>query len=324
MLGLWNRVALRNPSLEPFLSRRRVAQQGSGSSLLRAVMQDNWQMVRDLPQGEHQSFWCAQFEGFLGSLQQSLSTLGMLSEDLQQQHTHITNALSAVRNFQRVDASQLIQCFDSWFNQKWFSVHENPRLAPSSQVIWSTYERWFAQVPFGDQDMTVPSSWVSDVIGASAGIHGAHIGSLMRFKLGAHDLSVCTGRWQGLARDRRVCSRCDLQQVEDEFHMVFECPFYDPQRESFAQLFSSFGGWDRCRQVAQPVGPDLCCFMQQKPRLVAAFIHACWLQRCSPIVAQLMMPEVEAAIEDSEEFLSVSSDSWFECEEESIESNLSP
>ena len=39
-------------------------------------------------------------------------------------------------------------------------------------------------------------------------------------------------------------------------------------------------------------------------RLVAAFVHACWLQLCSPIVAQLMLPEIDAALEDSEDFVS--------------------
>lgn len=287
-------------------------------------MQENWQLSRDLPRGEQKGLWCAQFEGFLGCIQRTLSSLGMLSEHLQQQHTHISDALSAVRNFQKVDASHLVQCFDSWFNQKWFSVPENPRLAPSSQVTWSTYERWFAQVPFENQNLSDSSSWVSDVIGASAGINSAHIASLMRFKLAAHDLQVCTGRWQGQAREQRLCSRCPMQLVEDEFHMVFECPFYDPVRVRFAQLFSSFGGWSHCRQAARPSGPDLCSFMQQKPRLVAAFTHACWLQRCSPVVAQIMMPEVEAALEASEEFLSVSSDSWFECEDEEIDINISP
>ena len=86
---------------------------------------------------------------------------------------------------------------------------------------------------------------------------------------------------------------------------------------SVMSLFSSFGGFAQCRQVAQPTGDDMRSFMQQKPRLVAAFIHVCRLQRCSPVTARLMMPEVEEALEDSEEFLSIpsSGDSWFDCED---------
>ena len=190
------------------------------------------------------------------------------------------------------------------------------RTAPSAQVTWSTNENRFLAVPFSEQDMNQPSSWISEFISASSSITSAHVGSMLRFKLAAHDLQICAGRWQGQARGQRICSRCQMQQVEDELHMVFQCPSYDSLRERFGALFSSFGGFDQCRQVAQPTGDDM-SFMQQKPRLVAAFIHACWLQRCSPVTARIMMPEVEEAPEDSDEFLSIpsSGDSWFECED---------
>ena len=98
--------------------------------------------------------------------------------------------------------------------------------------------------------------------------------------------------------------------------MVFECPAYSSLREQFGQLFTHFGGWDRCREMVRPDGQHLSEFNHQKPRLVAAFVHACWLQRCSPIVAQLMLPEIDAALEDSEDFVSISSSEWFDCVED--------
>ena len=136
----------------------------------------------------------------------------------------------------------------------------------------------------------------------------------MRFKLSAHDLRVCTGRWQGQVREYRICTRCSLSQVEDEFHMVFECPAYSSLREQFGQLFTHFGGWDRCREMVRPDGQHLSEFIHQKPRVVAAFVHACWLQRCSPTVAQVM-PDIEAALEASEDLVSILSDELFYCEE---------
>ena len=37
-------------------------------------------------------------------------------------------------------------------------------------------------------------------------------------------------------------------------------------RERFGSPFESFGGSDQCGRVAQPIGPDLRSFMQQKPK----------------------------------------------------------
>ena len=316
-VGLWNRLAQPAQSDAAVGRVRNDAAQGSYCSLLKAAMRDNWQLAREFSTDGQRDLWCFQFEGFLSIMQKSFVSLSVLSDSLRQQQAHLIEALSNVQSFHKVNAAHLIQCFDSWFSQKWFDLHPSPRTAPSTQVTWSTYENWFSAVPFSEQDMNQPSSWISEFISASSSITSAHVGSMLRFKLAAHDLQICAGRWQGQARGQRICSRCQMQQVEDEFHMVFECPFYDALRERFGALFSSFGGFDQCRQVAQPTGDDMRSFMQQKPRLVAAFIHACWLQRCSPVTARIMMPEVEEALEDSDEFLSIpsSGDSWFECED---------
>ena len=65
----------------------------------------------------------------------------------------------------------------------------------------------------------------------------------------------------------------------------------------------------------RPDGHQLREFIYHTPRLVAAFIHTCWLQRFTPTVAQVMMPDIEAALEASEDFVSISSDEWFDCVE---------
>ncbi|KAF6261524.1 hypothetical protein COO60DRAFT_1500794 [Scenedesmus sp. NREL 46B-D3] len=66
----------------------------------------------------------------------------------------------------------------------------------------------------------------------------------MRFRLGAHDLRVATGRWERagnslLPRHQRLCTRCAAGQVEDEFHVVFECDAYELVRERFWCLLMS-------------------------------------------------------------------------------------
>ena len=136
------------------------------------------------------------------------------SESLSQQQTHLTEALTNVRNFRKVDAAHLIQCFDSWFNQKWYDLNCSPRTASSAQVTWSMYEHWFAAVPFSEQDMNQPSSWTSDFVAASSSLNPTRVGSMLRFKSASHDLQICAGRWQKQARGQRICARCQLQHVE--------------------------------------------------------------------------------------------------------------
>lgn len=68
-------------------------------------------------------------------------------------------------------------------------------------------------------------------------IVGHHLMSLIRFRLGAHHLRVCTGRWDGTPREDRLCTKCDLRQIEDERHVVLECPCYASIRDEYASLF---------------------------------------------------------------------------------------
>ena len=122
----------------------------------------------------------------------------------------------------------------------------------------------------------------------SAGINMAHLTSLLRFRLGAHDLPVATGRWhvdpitrQRVPRLLRACQHCASGSVGDEFHMVFECGFYNDVRSQFALLFEPFGGHNTLHTTVSAVGPHMSQFMSQDKRLVAAFIHTCWLCRCN-------------------------------------------
>jgi hypothetical protein len=83
-------------------------------------------------------------------------------------------------------------------------------LAGSETVVCSTYESWFASAPFAELDYACPSSWCSEYVHNTAGIHKSHLASLIRFRLGAHGLHVATGRWElagrsPLPRQQHVC-----------------------------------------------------------------------------------------------------------------------
>ena len=59
-----------------------------------------------------------------------------------------------------------------------------------------------------------------------------------------------------------------LPQIEDELHMIFDCPIYDDLRFEFADLFP-------------PELPrSILCFLSQDQNRVAAFIHLCKVKRC--------------------------------------------
>ena len=66
--------------------------------------------------------------------------------------------------------------------------------------------------------------------------------NLMRFRLGAHGLDTTTGAWNGgvrVQREERVCRLCAMGRVEDEAHLILECPHYSILRMGFADLFAN-------------------------------------------------------------------------------------
>ena len=86
---------------------------------------------------------------------------------------------------------------------------------------------------------------------------------LAQLRTGSHWLKVETGRWQRLERNARVCPHCVSAAVEDEMHMIFDCPRYAGLRQQFADLFPS---GDR----------NLGSFLSQDPVRVAQFIYECY------------------------------------------------
>ena len=55
----------------------------------------------------------------------------------------------------------------------------------------------------------------------------------MLFRISTHDLRIEFGRYSKnrLDRNDRICSRCDLNEVEDEFHVFLNCTLYIDERE---------------------------------------------------------------------------------------------
>ena len=54
---------------------------------------------------------------------------------------------------------------------------------------------------------------------------------LSKYRLSAHNLSIETGRYHHIDRNFRICSLCNMNILEDEYHFVLMCPFYSTIRD---------------------------------------------------------------------------------------------
>jgi len=84
---------------------------------------------------------------------------------------------------------------------------------------------------------------------------------MAQFRSGSHWLEIHQGRFLGMARNDRICKKCQLGATENEEHVVFECPLYAPLRQKHKKLF----------EQAQDLS-SVC----QSP-LAARFIYECYL-----------------------------------------------
>ena len=276
---------------------------GAGEdSLMYQCMFENWSLQSDMRGGV--KLWCREFE-------KVLQHIGYDSGSL-------VRPVAGQERLQRLNVGLVLSKFDSWFLQKWQDLPLNPRLASSSQVLYSVYDRWFAPQAMSDIAEPERYSICPTFVARTAGIPTTHVAALLRFRLGAHDLPVATGRWtrvqhtgMPLARSQRLCQHCQAETVGDEYHMVFECSHYAMIRSRFSQLFQQFGGHSSVSPTVVPDGTSMAQFMNQNKRLVAAFVYACWLSRCSNVVQQLGGPVLQQVFEsdvevESDDILNVS------------------
>jgi hypothetical protein len=56
--------------------------------------------------------------------------------------------------------------------------------------------------------------------------------SFNKLRTSSHRLQIELGRYQGVPRHNRVCTKCSSNIIEDELHFLFECSKYDEDRES--------------------------------------------------------------------------------------------
>ena len=57
-----------------------------------------------------------------------------------------------------------------------------------------------------------------------------HCKAITKLRLSSHRLEIEVGRWKKLTREERICRSCELGKVENETHVLFECPRYMQKR----------------------------------------------------------------------------------------------
>ena len=244
-VALWNRVA----------ARRRT----QPTDWLVLAMEENVQMMsqQDISPHVKSSLWSVQFAKMCRSVGGD-DTFWLFDRE---------------EEWPSIEMDLASAAFDEFFFRPLVAAGDAPRAAESGQVMYCTYENWFASSPFTSLDRSRPAEWCSS-FHREGSICKTHLFSLLRFRLGVHGLRVDSGRWDRLPRSQRMCERCTDEMVEDEFHLVFECPAYDCVREKFPLLFEEFDP-----DSVSPEGRDLACFMAQDAQQIAAFIHNCFIVR---------------------------------------------
>ena len=57
--------------------------------------------------------------------------------------------------------------------------------------------------------------------------------ALTCLRLSSHDLLIEKKRHVNLPRHQRLCTYCDSEEIEDEFHFTLKCPFYSEIRQKY-------------------------------------------------------------------------------------------
>jgi hypothetical protein len=109
--------------------------------------------------------------------------------------------------------------------------------------------------------------------------------TLTSFRLGNHGLAINAPTRHATERRLLRCSHCSLGVIEDETHMLLECPLYNHVRDRYMPIFVEAG-------IAQPnpTSPSPCLYIQgdatvrslmqvQQQEGLARFIRACLLKR---------------------------------------------
>ena len=99
---------------------------------------------------------------------------------------------------------------------------------------------------------------------------------IAQFRCGILPLAIETGRWSGLQYDNRICKICNGTEVENEYHFIFHCNFYDRQRDDFyrtaSQVMPEFVNFSEDEKIR-------CCMSKVLINAFSHYIHCIFNMR---------------------------------------------
>ena len=57
--------------------------------------------------------------------------------------------------------------------------------------------------------------------------------ALSRFRLSSHNLTLETGRYYNIPKENRICTFCNMNKIESEYHFLLVCPLYAELRRQY-------------------------------------------------------------------------------------------
>lgn len=183
-----------------------------------------------------------------------------------------------------LNVAEVLKAWGKLEESPWSDLPINPRHTPTNNggsLKLATYHRWFA-VPIKSTRRTHRMRYwdLPQYVLHSSDLNGRQLSHLMKFRLGIHHLHIESGRWTKpkTPRQQRLCSKCTMNVIEDEYHFVFECQAYQHIRARHEQLFECVGGSQVCGSNATQ-GLDMITFMDKQPKAISRFLEECYTTR---------------------------------------------
>jgi hypothetical protein len=121
----------------------------------------------------------------------------------------------------------------------WHGLAADPRTAPSDRATLCTYHAWFAT------DLPADGAhWSCAPCITAPNVPYAHLIDLIKLRTSNHTLAIQRLREvrPNIPRALRICTLCGFGAVQDERHMLFDCPHLAPARIQYGTLLSGHMG----------------------------------------------------------------------------------
>jgi hypothetical protein len=134
-----------------------------------------------------------------------------------------------------VDVDMCMSRWRSFYHTHvWHGLTSTPRTAPSVGATLCTYHAWFAS------DLPANGArWSCAPCITAPNVPYAQLISLIKLRTSSHNLAVQRLReaHPRVPRAARKCLLCNSGAVQDEHHMLFECPHLATARQQYGALF---------------------------------------------------------------------------------------